>query len=122
MREHICPQKGCNSPARLLLNLVCVNPSCRNYDAKWHAEVSVKPKYTHDTVGDQTFLGGFSYGSKYYDLYFSINLLDDSEWIEARYGDNISCYMCEEYALAFIADHEALHEAARRWDDRLAYT
>ena len=79
----------------------------------------MNPKYTHETEGDHTFLGGFSHGGQYYDLYFSINPLDDSEWVEARYGDTISCYLCEELEIAPIAENEVIQEAARRWNARL---
>ncbi len=119
MTHSNCPQRSCNSPARLLFYLVCSNPNCKNYDAQWHAEVSLKPKYNHETEGDHTFLGGFSWDGKYYDLYFSINPLDDSEWVEARYGDALSCYECEELVLAPLVDNEVLQEAARRWNERL---
>jgi hypothetical protein len=119
MSDYCCPQKQCSSPARLLFYLVCANPNCRNYDAKWHAEVSLKPKYIHDTEGDHTFLGGYSHGGQYYDLYFSINPFDDGEWVEARYGDTLSNYLCEELMLAPMAENEILQEAARRWNDRL---
>lgn len=117
--DHICPQNNCNSPARLLFYLVCSNPSCRNYDKNWHSEVSFKPRYRHDTEGDQTFLGGYSHEGKYYDLYHSISPLDDSEYVEARYGDKISCYICEELIIAPLIENEVLQEAARRWNERL---
>ena len=119
MSDLRCPQKKCNAPALLLLDLVCSNLECRNYDAKWYAEVHSKPQYRHDTIGDHTFLGGFNHQGKYYDLYHSINPLDESEWVEARYGDELSCYLGEELTFALFHESEVLHEAARRWDERI---
>lgn len=119
MNNHNCPQKKCNSPARLLFYLVCANPTCKNYDANWHAEISLKPRYKHETIGDQTFLGGHSYDGKYYDLYHSINPLDDSECVEARFGNHLSNYICEELIFAPLIEDDVLREAARRWNERL---
>jgi hypothetical protein len=114
-----CPQKGCNAPARLLFSLVCANPNCRNYDSKWHIEAYSEPRYTHITLGEQVFLGGFVYDSTYYDLYFSLNCLDDSEWVEARYGNELSDYIGEEVVYAELSDSKPIVEAARRWNNRM---
>jgi len=114
-----CPQKGCNAPALLLMNLRCVNPQCQNYDIKWHAETTSQPRYEHQTIGDQTFIGGFSFENKYYDLYHSINPLDDTEWVEARYGNELRCYVGSELLFAYLDESEVIREAARRWRDRL---
>ena len=113
-----CPQKGCNAPARLLFTLVCANPDCRNYDAKWHLEAYSKPRYVTPTLGEYTFLGGFVYDNTYYDLYFLINPLDDSEWVEARYGNEVGSFEGEELLLAFLHDNKAIQEAGRRWENR----
>jgi len=115
-----CPQTGCNSPALLLLNLVCANPLCQNYNPKWHVEMSSHPRYNHKTIGNHVFLGGHTHENKYYDLYFSINPLDDTEWVEARYGDDIRCYVGEELEYAPLHNSEILREAARRWNERIS--
>ena len=117
MNNHSCPQKKCGSPARLLFNLVCSNPLCKNYDAKWHTEINSLPRYKHETIGKHIFLGGFLHDSTYYDLYYSINPLDENEWVEARYGDDISCYLGEELIFAPFHESIVLKEAARRWDE-----
>lgn len=114
-----CPQSNCSSPARLLFSLVCSNPKCRNYDTKWHTELNSKPRYEHNTVGDHIFLGGFMNDSTYYDLYHSINPLDDTEWVEARYGNELSCYLGDELLFACFHEREVLQEAARRWNSRI---
>jgi hypothetical protein len=119
MKYYKCPQKGCNAPALLLFKLICANPICQNYDTKWHAETASKPRYIHKTVGDNTFLGGFSYENKYYDLYHSTNPLDDVEWVEARYGDDLSNYMASELLFAYLDESDVIVEAARRWNERI---
>jgi hypothetical protein len=119
MNEHSCPQKKCNSPSRLLFYLVCANPNCINYDQDWHSEVTTVPRYKHETIGDQTFLGGYHHDGKYYDLYHSVNPLDDTECVEARFGDTLSDYICEELIFAALIENDVLHEAARRWNERL---
>lgn len=117
MDSHTCPQKNCGSPARLLFNLVCSNPSCRNYDAEWYQEINSIPRFKHETIGKHFFLGGFLYNSTYYDLYHSINPLDENEWVEARYGDDITCYLGEELIFAPFHTSIVLKEAAKRWDE-----
>lgn len=119
MKHQKCPQKGCSAPALVLLTLKCANPLCQNYDTKWHAETTSRPKYTHKTVGDQTFLGGFSYENKYYDLYHSVNPLDEEEWVEARYGDDIRCYIGSELLFAYLDENKVIREAARRWNEKI---
>ena len=116
MLNHTCPQKQCGAPARLLFNLVCSNPLCRNYDAIWRYEINNIPRYKHETVGKHIFLGGFLYESQYYDLYHSINPLDQNEWVEARYGDDLNCYLGEELIFAPFHESTVLKEAAIRWD------
>jgi hypothetical protein len=118
MVEQRCPQPWCNAPALLLFNLVCSNPKCQNYDSSWHQELEAKPRYSHKTIGQHTFLGGFLHEGVYYDLYHSINPLDDTEWVEARYGDELSCYTGEELLFAGISDDKILQEAAKRWEER----
>jgi hypothetical protein len=117
--SNICPQKGCNSPALLLLSLRCANPKCINYNSQWHAEITSTPKYEHKTIGEHIFLGGFSVNGRYYDLYHSINPLDDTEWVEARYGDALDCYEGEELIFAPLHKNEVIQEAARRWNSRI---
>lgn len=119
MSYHKCPQKGCSAPALLLLDLRCANPACKNYDTKWHAEITSKPRYDHKTIGDHTFLGGYTYENKYYDLYHSINPMDDTEWVEARYGDDIRCYLGGELLFANLDDNPVIREAARRWNEKI---
>jgi hypothetical protein len=119
MKYRKCPQKGCNAPALLLLRLLCANPLCQNYDVKWHAETTSEPIYLHKAVKDTTFLGGFSYDNKYYDLYHSINPLDDVEWIEARYDNELSCYLASELLFAYLDESDVIVEAARRWNNRI---
>lgn len=118
MSKHKCPQPNCNAPALILFNLVCANPRCKNHDLKWQKEIESKPRYEHKTVGDQTFLGGYLYQKVYYDLYHSINPTDETEWVEARYGDDISCYLGEELFFASLCDDQVLLEAAKRWEDQ----
>jgi len=119
MIHHKCPQKGCGAPALLLLNLICANPQCQNYDTKWHVETTSIPRYDHKTIGEHTFLGGYSYENKYYDLYHSINPLDDTEWVEARYGNDLRCYTGSELLFAYLDESTVIREAARRWNERL---
>lgn len=119
MFKERCPQAGCNAPARILFNLVCSNPLCRNYDESWHLEVYSQPRYKHETIGEHTFLGGFVYDNEYYDLYFSINPLDGSEWIEARYGNELGCYLGSDLDTAQNHPHKVLKEGARRWEEKI---
>jgi hypothetical protein len=114
-----CPQKGCNAPARILFTLVCANPLCRNYDPKWHVEAYSEPRYKHGSMGENTFLGGFVYDNEYYDLYYSINPLDGSEWVEARFGNEFDEYMTDELVFADVHQHAVIREAARRWNEKL---
>ena len=76
-------------------------------------------KYTHKTIGDHIFLGGFSYENKYYDLYHSTNPMDETEWVEARYGNDIRCYIGSELLFAGFDESAVIQEAARRWNNRL---
>jgi len=55
----------------------------------------------------------------YYDLYHSINPLDETEWVEARYGDEITCYLGDELLFACFHESKVLQEAARRWNSRI---
>ena len=119
MKHHKCPQQGCNAPALILLKLLCANPMCQNYDAKWHAETTSSPRYKHKTQGEQTFLGGYSYENKYYDLYHSISPMDDTEWVEARYGNELRNYVGSELLFAYLDESDVIREAARRWNEKI---
>lgn len=110
-----CPQKGCNAPARLLFSLVCANPFCRNYDAKWQEEAYSEPSYKHNIMGRYKFLGGYIHNNIYYDLYHSINPLDGTEWMEARYSNELGDYDMEEMIFAPISKKQYFKEAYKRW-------
>lgn len=110
-----CPQKGCNAPARLLFSLVCANPSCRNYDESWYSEVYSKPLYRNDSMGEYVFLGLFLHESQRYDLYYSVNPLDGSEWVEARFGDDFDACLMEELSSSENSNSCVIREAASRW-------
>lgn len=112
-----CPL--CGSPAQILFKLVCSTESCRNYDATWAKQVNEQPRYVHKTISKYSeFLGGYELDGIYYDLYYSISPFDDTEWVEARYGDDIECYECDELLFAPLSEQPELVEAANRYETK----